>query len=298
MVRDRALVFQGLIPLTASHLDAILGVRDRHLELASQQCQFDPSRVARGQDTAGLTTTVHEALLAVAVIRTVEREEDRWAAYGGLSAGCLPALLAAGVITEAGCFQLIWEINSRQIAANRSIRSGSTLAVLASSEGDARQLVEAARMVDDEPWLSVDLGGGLVALSIRSAHTEPIRALLTRLGVVILDTAERAEHCPYAVPGPEEWERLLGEVDFRSGAAVVISPITGKPVESTPAAYRRMLTEQWFDTASLPLLVDGLCGVEQVRGVDLAGPANSVYATRMRRLLADRAEYRLLDIPG
>ncbi|MCX4673507.1 hypothetical protein OG453_43900 [Streptomyces sp. NBC_01381] len=298
MASERALVLPGLVPLTESAVSAVLDRRDGHLELAARSCRFDPDEVDRDQGSTGLASTVHEALLAVAVIRRTERENGRWVAYGGMSAGCLPALLAAGAITEETCFQLIWEINSRQIAANRVRRSGSTLTVLASSQGDARQLTEALRMREESAWLSVDLGSGLVAVSMRNTEPETIGPLLNKLGVSVMDTIDRAEHCPYAVPGPQEFTDLLKETEFRTAEAAVVSPLTGKPVENSPDAFRRMLVEQWFDTASLPRLVEGLCGVDRVRAVDLVAPEKSVYVACTRRLLQDQAGHRFLRLPG
>ncbi|KIZ19538.1 hypothetical protein [Streptomyces natalensis] len=298
MASDRALVFPGLVPLTEPALAAVLDRRDDHLEFAARICRFHPDGIDRDEGSTGLPSTVHEALLAVAVVRRLEQEAGRWTAYGGLSAGCLPALLAAGAITEETCFRLIWEINSRQIAANRLHRSGSTLVFLASSRGDAHQLIEALRRYEKSAWLSVDLGGGLGAVSVRSTEPEVLGPLFHKFGVSVMETVDRAEHCPYAVPEPQEFARILRDVEFCTPNAAVVSPLTGKQVDNTPDALRRMLLEQWFDTASLPRLVEGLCGVDGVRGVDLVAPAKSVYVPCMRGLLQDRAEHRFLRLPG
>ncbi|MBT2364798.1 hypothetical protein J7E88_05555 [Streptomyces sp. ISL-10] len=295
---DRALVLPGLVPLTASNVDAVLGVHDEHLALAAHVCGFEPGGTGGQQDSSTLTTTVHEALLAVAVIRRLEQEPQRRPAYGGLSAGCVTALLAAGVLDEADCFRIIREVNSRQIEAHRTGRSGTTLAVLAPSEDDARRLVEEMRSASVPSWLSVDLGGGLVAISVGDCDIDAVRARLGRLGVVVLDQADRAEHSPCTVPGPDELAGILAGVEFRTASAVVISPLTGKPVDNSPEAFRRMLVDQSFDTVSLPRLVDGLCAVDGVAAVDLIAPAKSVYVTRTRSLLQGRAEHRLLTLAG
>ncbi|MFI1867539.1 hypothetical protein [Streptomyces jumonjinensis] len=298
MTSDRALVVPGLLPLTEAELTAVLGVPDEHLRRAARICRFDPAEVDPAEGSTGLLSTVHEALLAVSLIRRLEREPADWRAYGGLSAGCLTALLFAGVITEETCFELIRETNTRQIEADAARRSGTFLAVLPSSEGDAYRLVDVLRAFDPQPWLSVDLGAGVIAISITGTETEAVRRILTRLGVAVLDVLERAEHCPYAAPGRAAFQDLLADVEFLPATAAVISPCTGKRVDDTPAAYREMLTEQWFDTASLPLLIDGLCAVDQVTAVDLVGPAKSFLATRVRDLLSGRAGHRLLAAPN
>ncbi|WP_157549613.1 hypothetical protein [Nonomuraea candida] len=295
MSGDRALVFPGLVPLTGPELAAILGHWDEHLELAARICRFDPAKVEIGGGSASLPSNVHEALLAVALIRRTAGRTGRWIAFGGLSAGCLPALLAAGVITVEACFELIQEINVRQIEAKTARPNGVTLALLPASEGDAQRIADVMSTPDDQPWLSVDLGNGLIALSFRSTDVDLLRRRLARLGVAILDVADRAEHCPWAYPAEQEWGRILAGVDFRPATAAVISPCTGKRVDDTPEAYRLMLTEQWFGTASLPRLVDGLIEVG-VAAVDLVAPGKSVYVTRMRALLSDRADHDLLTV--
>ncbi|MCM9082380.1 hypothetical protein L1606_30580 [Streptomyces spororaveus] len=297
---DRALVLPGLVPLTAANVAAVLAVRDGHLALAARICGFEPDRLDPGRDSAALSTTVHEALLAVAVVRRLEREPagSSYRAYGGMSAGCVTALLAAGVLTEEGCFRIVGEINSLQIQAHRADRSGTTLAVLTASAEDAYRLVEELWPVAEQPWLSVDLGDGLVAISIRGGDPDVVGAELNRLGAIVLDRAERAEHSPYTVPGREDFARVLDGIDFRTASAAVLSPLTGKPVDNTPAAHRRLLIDQSFDTASLPRLTAGLCGVDGVGAVDLIAPAKSVYVPRTRSLLRDRAEHRLLALPG
>ncbi|GES33667.1 hypothetical protein San01_61550 [Streptomyces angustmyceticus] len=288
----------GLLPLTEAELKATLCVSDEHLQRAARVCHFDPAEVDPAGGSTGLLSTVHEALLAVSLIRRLADEPASWRAYGGLSAGCLTALLFAGVITEETCFQLIWETNTRQIAANEARRSGTFLAVLPSSEGDAYRLVDALRAFDAQPWLSVDLGAGVIAISVTSTDGDAMRQVLGRFGVAVLDVFERAEHCPYAAPGKSAFEDILAGVEFRPATAAVISPCTGKRVGDSPEAYRYMLMEQWFDTASLPLLVDGLCAVDQVTAVDLVGPAKSVVVTRVRDLLNGRADHRHLAVPG
>ncbi|MFD5097391.1 hypothetical protein [Streptomyces albidochromogenes] len=298
MTSDRALVVPGLLPLTEAELTAILQVPDEHLRRAARICRFDPAEIDPAEGSTGLLSTVHEALLAVGLIRRLADEPDDWRAYGGLSAGCLTALLFAGAITEETCFQLIREINSRQIEANAARRSGTFLAVLPSSEGDAYRLVDALRAFDPQPWLSVDLGAGVIAISITSTDTEAVQHVLTRLGVGVLDVLERAEHCPYAAPGRTVFQDMLADVEFLPATAAVISPCTGKRVDDTPKAYRDMLTEQWFDTASLPLLIDGLCAVDQVTAVDLVGPAKSFLVPRVRDLLIGRADHRHLAAPN
>jgi hypothetical protein len=295
---DRALVFPGLVPLTRSELTRVLATRDALLELAAGVCGFDPADVDVTDGSTGLRSTVHEALLAVALLRRTAAEDSGWIAYGGLSAGCLPTLLAAGVIAEESCFRLIRDINEHQIAAKRTRPNGITLALLPSSEGDARRLPEALATADDEPWLSVDLGGGLIALSFRGSDAEGLTRRLATLGTAVLDRIDRAEHCPWALPDRDAFARLLVGVDFRPATAAVVSPLTGKRVDDTPQAYRRMLTEQWFDTASLPRVVEGLCAVDSVAAVDLVGPAASVYVSRARALTAGRAGHRLLTIAG
>ena len=294
---DRALVLPGLVPLTASNLAAVLAVHDRHLELAAHICEFDPGRLDGTADSGALPTVVHEALLAVAVLRRLERA-PRYRAYGGMSAGCVTALLAAGVLTEEDCFRIVREVNSRQNEAHRIRPSGRTLAVLAPSEDGARRLPEELRPVADQPRLSVDLGAGLVAIGVRAGAPDAVRARLSRLGVVLLDQAERAEHTPYTVPGPEELTGVLADIEFRTATAAVVSPLTGRPVENTAEAFRQLLVDQSYDTVSLPRLVGGLCGVEGITAVDLTAPAKSVYVSRTRGLLRGRAEHRLLALPG
>ncbi|WP_405773155.1 hypothetical protein [Streptomyces sp. NBC_01538] len=304
---DRALVLPGLVPLTAANVAAVLAVRDGHLALAARICGFEPDRLDPDRDSSALPTTVHEALLAVAVVRRLEEEpahrdtyppSSSYRAYGGLSAGCVTALLAAGVLTEEDCFRVVHEVNSRQIQAHRAGRSGTTLAVLTASAEDAYRLVEELRSVAEQPWLAVDLGDGLVAISVRDGEPDAVGAELNRLGAVVLDRAERAEHSPYTVPGRAELARVLDGIEFRTATATVVSPLTGKPVDNTPAAYRRLLLAQSFDTVSLPRLTAGLCAVDGVGAVDLIAPAKSVYVPRTRSLLRDRAEHRLLALPG
>ncbi|GAA1542761.1 hypothetical protein GCM10009730_59770 [Streptomyces albidochromogenes] len=297
MTSDRALVVPGLLPLTEAELTSILRVPDEHLRRAARICRFDPAEVDPAEGSAGLLSTVHEALLAVGLIRRLAHEPAAWRAYGGLSAGCLTALLFAGAITEETCFHLIREINSRQIEANTARRSGTFLTVLPSSQGDAYRLVDALRACDPQPWLSVDLGAGVIAISITSTDTKAVQRVLTRLGVAVLDVLERAEHCPYAAPGRTVLQDTLADVEFLPATAAVICPRTGKRVDDTPQAYRDMLTQQWFDTASLPLLIDGLCAVDQVTAVDLVGPATSFLVPRVRDLLTGRAGHRHLAAP-
>lgn len=294
MTSQRALVLPGLMPLGPAELDAVLDISDTHLEAAAEICDFDPARTPTADGSQGLAPRVHEALLAVAVIRRMARESERWAAYGGLSAGCLPALFGAGVLSEEECFRLIREINSRQAAAHRSARSGSTLSVLANSADEARHLVCVVRARDRSAWLAVDLGGGLVSISVRNPDPGPVTELLARLGLDVVDVAERAEHCPYAVPGQEEFAEFLDGVTFREAEVPVISPLDGKPVENSPRGYRDMLTRQWLDTASMPHLVQGLCETPGVGAVDLVGPAASVYRARVRSLVTDGLPFRML----
>ncbi|MFC8270104.1 hypothetical protein ACFUIZ_30970 [Streptomyces cinereoruber] len=298
MPSDRALVFPGLVPMTRDELTAVLATRDALLELAEQMGGFTSRNLDVTYGHARLSSTVHECLLAVALLRRTAAEGWRWAAYGGMSAGCLPGLLAAGVITEETCFRLIRDINETQIAAKAARPNGVTLALLPSSEGDAERLVEVLATADDRPWLSVDLGAGLIALAFRGDDVEALTHRLGTLGTAVLDRIDRAEHCPWALPGPDVFAELLAGVEFRPATAAVVSPLTGKRVDDTPEAYRRMLTEQWFDTASLPRLVDGLCAVESVMAVDLVGPAKSVYIPRVRAMTAGRADHRLLTIAG
>jgi hypothetical protein len=295
---DRALVLPGLVPLTRGELTAVLERRDALLELAEEVCGFDAGRLDVTDGHARLSSTVHEALLAVGLLRRIAAEGRRWIAYGGLSAGCLPGLLAAGVITEETCFRLIRDINETQIAAKAVRPNGITLALLPSSEGDAERLVEVLATADDVPWLSVDLGAGLIALSFRSDDAETLTRRLAALGTAVLDRIDRAEHCPWALPEPDVFAEIVADADFRPATAAVVSPLTGKRVDDTPGAYRRMLTEQWFDTASLPRLFDGLCAVDSVAAVDLVGPARSVYVPRVRAMAAGRADHRLLTIAG
>ncbi|MFA7765865.1 hypothetical protein [Streptomyces sp. NRRL S-448] len=298
MTSDRALVVPGLLPLTEAELTAVLRLPDEHLERAAKICRFDPATVDPSKGSGGLVSTVHEALLAVSLIRRLADEPSHWRAYGGLSAGCLTALLFAGVISEETCFELIRETNTRQISANNARRSGTFLSVLPSSEGDAYRLIDALRAFDAQPWLSVDLGAGVIAISVTRTDADAMRQLLARFGVAVLDVIERAEHCPYAAPDRAAFTEMLADVEFRPATAAVVSPCTGKRVDDTPEAYRHMLTEQWFDTASLPLLIDGLRAVDQVAAVDLIGPATSVLVTRMRQLLEGRAEHRHLAAPN
>ncbi len=295
---DRALVFPGLVPLTRDELTAVLDEDDALLGLAGEVCGFDPAHLDVTHGHAGLSSTVHEALLAVALLRRTSAEGSRWTAFGGMSAGCIPSLLAAGVITEETCFRLIRDINNTQIARKEAHPNGITLALLPSSEGDAERLLEVLATADDAPWLSVDLGGGLIALSFRGSETEALTRRLGTLGTAVLDRIDRAEHCPWALPERDEFRALLADADFRPATAAVVSPLTGDRVDDTPEAYRHMLTEQWFDTASLPRLVDGLCAVDRVAAVDLVGPAKSVYVSRVRALTAGRADHRLLTIAG
>ncbi|MDI3389361.1 hypothetical protein QIS99_24645 [Streptomyces sp. B-S-A8] len=294
MTSQRALVLPGLMPLGRAELDAVLEISDSHLEAAAEICGFDPARTATADGSQGLAPVVHEALLAVAVFRRMEREGERWAAYGGLSAGCLPALSAAGVVSEEECFRLIREINSRQAAAHRSARSGSTLSVLANSADEAHHLVGVVRVRERSAWLAVDLGGGLVSISVQSPDPGPVTELLARLGLDVVDIAERAEHCPYAVPGQEEFAEFLDGITFREADVPVISPLDGKPVDNSPWAYRDMITRQWLDTASMPRLVQGLCETSGVQAVDLIGPAVSVYRNRVRSLVTDGFPFRML----
>ncbi|WP_055599452.1 hypothetical protein [Streptomyces aureus] len=298
MASDRALVFPGLVPLTRGELTAVLDTRDELLELAEGTSGFAAQDLDVTDGHARLSSTVHESLLAVALLRRVAAEGRRWTAYGGMSAGCVPSLLAAGVITEETCFRLIRDINETQIAAKAARPNGITLALLPSSEGDAERLVEVLATADDKPWLSVDLGAGLIALAFRGDDAEALTRRLGALGTAVLDRIDRAEHCPWALPGPDVFAELLAGADFRPATAAVVSPLTGKRVDDTPEAYRRMLTEQWFDTASLPRLVDGLCAVDSVTAVDLVGPAKSVYVPRVRAMTAGRADHRLLTIAG
>ncbi|MGW1544703.1 hypothetical protein ACWCPM_31555 [Streptomyces sp. NPDC002309] len=298
MSSDRALVFPGLVPMTRGELTAVLETRDALLELAEQIGGFATRDLDVTHGHARLSSTVHECLLAVALLRRTAAEGRRWAAYGGMSAGCLPGLLAAGVITEETCFRLIRDINETQIAAKATRPNGITLALLPSSEGDAERLVEVLATADDRPWLSVDLGAGLIALAFRGDDVEALTYRLGTLGTAVLDRIDRAEHCPWALPEPDVFAELLAGAEFRPATAAVVSPLTGKWVDDTPGAYRRMLTEQWFDTASLPRLVDGLCAVESVTAVDLVGPAKSVYVPRVRAMAAGRADHRLLTIAG
>ncbi|MFJ2786644.1 MULTISPECIES: hypothetical protein [unclassified Streptomyces] len=298
MTSDRALVVPGLLPLAEDELAAIVRVPDEHLRRAARICRFDPAEVDPAKGSDGLSSTVHEALLAVALIRRLAEEPTGWKAFGGLSAGCLTALLFAGAISEETCFTLIRETNTRQIEANAARRSGTFLAVLPSSEGDAYRLVDALRAHDPQPWLSVDLGAGVIAISITGTDTEAIRRVLTRLGVSVLDVLERAEHCPYAAPGRAAFAELLAGVEFLPTTAAVISPSTGERVDDTPEAYREMVTEQWFDTANLPLLIDGLRSVPGVTAVDLVGPARSFVVTRVRDLVAGRVGHRHLAAPN
>lgn len=295
---DRALVVPGLLPLTGGEMAAVLGLPDAHLRRAGRICGFDPAGLDPAAGSAEVTSTVHEALLAVALIRRLADGPDARPAYGGLSAGCLTALLFAGVITEETCFRLIRDINSRQTAANTAHRSGTFLSVLPSSEGDAYQLVDALRAFDAQPWLAVDLGAGVIAVSVTGTDADGLRKILGRFGVAVLDVFERAEHCPYAAPGRAAFEEILADVEFRPATAAVISPYDGKRVDDDPGAYRHMLTQQWFDTASLPLLIDGLCAVEGVTAVDLVGPVKSVVTTRVRDLLSGRAGHQHLAIAG
>ncbi|MFE1961332.1 hypothetical protein [Streptomyces sp. NPDC059479] len=298
MPSDRALVFPGLVPLTRGELTAVLETRDELLELAEEVIGFEAEDLDVTDGHAQLSSTVHESLLAVALLRHAVAEERRWIAYGGMSAGCIPSLLAAGVITEETCFRLIRDINETQIAAKAARPNGITLALLPSSEGDAERLVEVLATADDKPWLSVDLGAGLIALAFRGDDAEALTRRLGALGTAVLDRIDRAEHCPWALPEPDVFAELLMGADFRPATAAVVSPLTGKRVDDTPEAYRRMLTEQWFDTASLPRLVDGLCAVDSVTAVDLVGPAKSVYVPRVRAMTAGRADHRLLTIAG
>ncbi|WP_405840238.1 hypothetical protein OG528_20230 [Streptomyces platensis] len=298
MPSDRGLIFPGLVPLTRGELAAVLDEHDALLELAGEVCGFGPGRVDVAGGHTGLSSTVHEALLAVALLRRTSAEQSRWTAFGGMSAGCIPSLLAAGVITEETCFRLIRDINVSQIAAKEARANGITLALLPSSEGDAERLLDVMATADDAPWLSVDLGGGLIALSFRGSDAEALTRRLGTFGTAVLDRIDRAEHCPWALPGKDEFTDILADVDFRPATAAVVSPLTGRRVDDTPEAYRHMLTEQWFDTASLPRLVDGLCAVDSVAAVDLVGPAKSVYVSRVRALTAGRADHRLLTIAG
>ncbi|MFF5566317.1 hypothetical protein ACFY7Z_07105 [Streptomyces sp. NPDC012623] len=298
MPSDRALVFPGLVPLTRSELAAVLDVRDALLELAGAVCGFDPARLDVTEGHAGLSSTTHEALLAVALLRRTSAEQSRWTAFGGMSAGCLPSLLAAGVISEESCFRLIHDINESQIAAKRARPNGITLALLPSSRGDAERLLELMAEWDDPPWLSVDLGDGLIAVSFRGSDTEALTRRLAPYGAAVLDRIDRAEHCPWALPERDGFAGILAETEFRPATAAVVDPRTGARVDDTPEAYRHMLTEQWFDTASLPRLVDGLCAIDSVGAVDLVGPSKSVYVSRLRALTAGRAGHRLLTIRG
>lgn len=292
---DRALVFPGLIPLSDAAITAVVRTRDEHLDLAAHVCEFDPSDVIVRD---GLTSTVHEALLAVAVIRRVASEPTQWAAFGGLSAGCLPSLWAAGVISEQGCFELVRLINNRQIETVNRGDTGHTLVVLASSDGDARQLVEVLRMRELEVWLSIDLGGGLIGLGLGpGVDLDVVTAMLNRLGVLVMDSVNRAEHCPCAVPDRAALTEIVASVDFSTGHSAVVSPVTGKLVDS-PAASRQMLVEQWYNTASLPALLEGLGACTGVRGIDLVSPSASVYITRTAALLTDRTDHRVLAVPG
>ncbi|MFE7302196.1 hypothetical protein [Streptomyces sp. NPDC057579] len=298
MPSDRALVFPGLVPLTRGELTAVLDTRDALLDLAVEVCGFDPGRLDVTDGHTRLSSTVHEALLAVALLRRTAAEEPRWTAFGGMSAGCISSLLAAGAITEETCFRLIRDINETQIAAKEARPNGITLALLPSSEGDAERLLEVMATTDDAPWLSVDLGGGLIALSFRGGDAEALTRRLGTFGTAVLDRIDRAEHCPWALPERDRFAELLAGAEFHPATATVVSPLTGKQVDDTPEAYRQMLAEQWFDTASLPRLVDGLCAVDSVAAVDLVGPAKSVYVSRVRALTAGRADHQLLTIAG
>ncbi|WP_017622809.1 ACP S-malonyltransferase [Nocardiopsis chromatogenes] len=297
MAHGRALVLPGLVPLAPGNLAAILGVEDAHLELAAEVCGFDPARV-RADDPSRLPTTVHEALLTVAVVRRMEEEGGGWDAVGGLSAGCLPALLAAGAIGERTCLRLAHEINTLQAARTGLRRTGTTVAVLAPSEADAVHLMRLLAEEGHDPWWSIDLGGGVVGIAVPAHDPEPLAERLRRLGVMVLDTADRAEHCPYAAPTRDEFAGILADAPIGPARVPVVSPLTGKAVDRGPEALRAMLVEQWFDTASLPRLVDGLLGAEGVHAVDLVSPARSVYVARMRDLVRGRGGHRLLALPG
>jgi hypothetical protein len=297
---DRALIFPGLVPLTESSLAAIVAVDDDHLRIAAAASSFTPATVP-AEYGANPPSTVHEALLAVAVLRRLESggADQRWRAFGGLSAGCLPALFAAGAISEKTTFELIYEINARQIEMKRTGRAGGvTLAVLSSSNGDALRLVELLDGQGYDAWLSVDLGDGLVAISLRTGDAGPVRNLLGKLGVMVLDDADRPEHCPYAVPDRAAMTAIVAAADIVAPRVPVVSPLTGAVLANTPDALRAMLVDQWFDTASLPRLVDGLCGIPGIAGVDLICPAESVYVTRAEKLLSGRAAHELLPLAG
>ncbi|CAM4068019.1 hypothetical protein GCM10009799_46740 [Nocardiopsis rhodophaea] len=297
MSASRSLIFPGLVPLSLPNLEAVVGVDDGHLSIAAHVCGVAPAD-AVARYGANLPQTLHEALLAVAVIRRMEKEPLGWTAFGGLSAGVLPALYAAGAIAEEDCFRLAYEINSSQLRAGRQRRSGTTIAALTSSEGDAERLVEVLGERGYKPHLSVDLGGGLVAVALPTGDPLPVTELLHRLGIMVLDSIDRAEHCPFALPRKEEFRSLLDTVEFRSPTATVISPLTGECLGSSPDELKHMLVEQWFDTARLPKTVDGLLSVSGVKGVDLVSPESSVYVSCTRNLLRGRADHRLLTLPG
>lgn len=294
----RALILPGLVPLTRANVAAIIAEPDRHLELAADVCRFDPAALL-GEDSSSMLSTVHEALLAVAALRRVERErEQSWMAFGGLSAGCIPALLLAGAISEETAFGLIHEINSRQISLKQAgaVR-GMTICLLTASEQDVDPLLALLRRRGHEVWLSVDLGSGLVAVSTRTDVLGDVHQLFQRLGVVVLDVGDRPEHCPAAVPGRHEMTEILEHAPISTAQYVVISPVTGACVTG-PDQIRSMMVEQWFAPASLTRLVDGLCHVDSVAAVDLVGPAESVYVNRTQALLTGRCSYEFLAIAG
>lgn len=290
----RAVVLPGLAPLTPHDLQAIVAVEDEPLELAARICEFDPAQVVGRLGGAPLESTVHEALLAVAVIRRLHREQGRWTVFCGSSAGYLTAMLGAGVITMESCFRLIREINGRQTRNNR----GSTIIVLALSASDAHHLAETICLVDDTARLSIDFGAGLVGISVGGEVTDSVHKLLNRLSIFVVDILEAAQHCPYAEPNFDEFSVLTKNIEFLSTPSTVLSPITGQPVEDDPENYRQTLIEQWYEPASIPRLMDGLCGFPGVEGVDVISPEKSVFVTRLRTLLQGRIEHDLMAIPS
>lgn len=299
MTTGSAWVFPGLVPLAPAEVAAVLALADDHLNMAAAVCEIDIDSIDRRRGSEFLSPTVHEALLAVAIVRRLKDDPSPPAAVTGLSAGCVTALFAADVITEASYYGLIRDLNGAQLEAIRESKSaGMTYALLPSSAEHVPSLLEAFRRRDADAWLSVDLGDGLISISTRRNRSDADRLWLEKVGVAVLAEFDHPEHCPYALPARQVVRDIVEQVSLGPARCPVVSPLGGRIVMDRPEAYRSLLIDQWYDTAELPRPIRTLVDLADVESICFVGPHRSVFATQVRALTRDRTPHQICAIAG
>lgn len=279
---DRALILPGLVPLTADEVSAVLRQRDDLLDAAQVAAGFEARDLPNGVGSDALLPIVHEVLLSVALLRVVR--SGRWTAFGGLSSGFPVALVAAGVLTPDAGLRWAVELTTRQLLGSALCDTGSTLALVPQDAAAARRATSILRAMGQDPRLAVDLGSDLIAISVRGHDLTDAGRALASGGVAVLAEASRPEHCGYTAPARDEVQALAEALHLQPCRAGVVNPVTGRLVGADPVDVRHALVDQWFATADLPAVVDGLARITGVTAIDVAAPTRCPYVSQVRHL--------------